>query len=437
MNRYRLLKRFALAALIGISHFTSQSVWAAEMKETWAIEGGHSAIPELVCPRVKKPSPKPHATNITDLSPPQPDEVAGLKPPADYSGVTDPLPLLSRSDGTPMSLAIWGDSHTAAGFFSEQLVEAIGLAQDEVLPSFIPPTVSRPGVRLPIRRACRGGPWQTELAYSGSATGAKFGRALARATNTGTGAYLWLDLRRSPNTPNVKELEILFSPPHPDARATLKITVDDAETRFFRISPLHSRFVIKAKKPFATVKLSVESGEIFLDGFVPTYSESPKLILDTLSIPGATVRAWKMIDPTFLRSWGPKRQYDLAFLQYGTNEGNTSTFNRESYRTMLRESLRGFRAAYPTTPCLLIGPTDRGILVKRMGKKKRKAAQSKDLLFSPESTLRSAKLKPRLERSLAVASGAGSAPWGGSVASIGGNGQSLHWQHTISLTLRN
>lgn len=370
----------AILALLCLPLGLHEISWAAELKETWHVEGGRGTAPELVCPRSRRPSPPP-PSQPSDMAPPDAEELAALETIPDRSGATEPLPVLALKDKTPPAIAIWGDSHTAAGFFSEQLLDSIGLAQDDAAPSFIPPTVSRPGVRLPLRKSCRGGPWQTDLAYTKGSSGAQFGRALARAENTGPGAYLWLDFRRGALTGNLKELEILFTLPDKNARAIVKITIDDRETKTFRLSQEHSRILIKPKKPFATAKLTVESGSLFLDGFVPTYADSPKLLLDTLSIPGATARAWKTIDPTFLRHWGATRPYDLAFLQYGTNEGNSSTFNLQSYRDTLRESLRGFRASYPDTTCLLIGPTDRGVLVRRTGKKRKKNTESKNLLF--------------------------------------------------------
>ena len=187
MNRRAFLIQAALAALLSAAPAGARDSCAAELKETWHVEGGRGAAPELTCPRSRKPVPPPSPSQASDLAPPDAEELAALESIPDRSGTTDSLPILRHSGDSPLAVAIWGDSHTAAGFFSEQLLDSMGLPQDKAAPSFIPPTVARPGVRLPLRKSCRGGPWQTDLAYTKGTPEASFGRALARAENTASG----------------------------------------------------------------------------------------------------------------------------------------------------------------------------------------------------------------------------------------------------------
>jgi lysophospholipase L1-like esterase len=89
----------------------------------------------------------------------------------------------------------------------------------------------------------------------------------------------------------------------------------------------------------------------------------PALYLDTLGIPGATVRGWKALDAERLRLQGGASAYDLVVLEYGTNEGNDRNLDLQKYAADLRASLHKLRQLYPDSLCVLIGPTDRGTLV--------------------------------------------------------------------------
>ena len=375
--------RILLAATLLIALMGLRSADAAELKETWRIRTSSEFSPELVCPSTRAKAASSTTSTHADLGPPDVEELAALGSIPELPGSAEPLKPIERDAAGPIAVAIWGDSHTAAGFFTEQLLESIGLEQDDVAPSFVPATASRPGVRLPIQKSCRGGPWETDLAYTSSEFSPTFSRSLSATRNTGPGAYLWIDFRRGTFAPNLKQLKVLFTLPADSSSAEVHLEVDERASRTFRLVERHTQIVIEGDRPFATVKLRVESGRVKVDGFVPSYTTEPKLILDTLSIPGATARAWRVIDTKFMRRWGPKESYDLAFLQYGTNEGNVSPFNFETYRDSLRESLRGFRSAYPNASCVLIGPPDRGVLVKKRGKGKSrgKVAPAKDLLF--------------------------------------------------------
>ena len=56
--------------------------------------------------------------------------------------------------GQPLRVALWGDSHLAAGFFSQELARVLGLTPEQVQAARWPATVGRAGVRLPLRKSC-------------------------------------------------------------------------------------------------------------------------------------------------------------------------------------------------------------------------------------------------------------------------------------------
>jgi lysophospholipase L1-like esterase len=161
------------------------------------------------------------------------------------------------------------------------------------------------------------------------------------------------------------------------------ISADDGAERILELSPVGNGVIhIGAEQPISIIKLRLIVGTLVLQGFVPHYVEKPALYLDTLGIPGATVRGWKALNTEYLKRREHSNSYDLLVLEYGTNEGNDRNLDLDRYAADLRASLKNLRQAYPDSLCVLIGPTDRGVLVKRSSGKKHKyaPAPSKNLL---------------------------------------------------------
>ena len=93
-------------------------------------------------------------------------------------------------------------------------------------------------------------------------------------------------------------------------------------------------------------------------------------------------------------------------LEFGTNEGNVQPFDAQAYAQMLRASVSAWRSQFPQAACVLIGPGDRGILVRRsqkaLSKGKSKAGRSKP---APSGKTQKA-VKPRTGKSAPVAKAA-------------------------------
>jgi hypothetical protein len=270
----------------------------------------------------------------------------------------------------PLNIGLWGDSHAAANFFTEELIRAINLPKEKVLPLFIPPTLARGGVRLPLRKQCQGQGWKYELAYTGGQDRLKFSRGMARLITTTNNSYQWIDFRIQGQQPNLLGLDILYAAsPIP---TTLGISIDELPEQFVELE-VNERGAIKIQSEgglISTLKLRLIKGSVGIEGFVPTYAEPALLYFDTLAIPGATMRSWRLVDPEYFTALGNQAAYDVVLLQYGTNEGNQTPFNLARYESDLTASLENFRRIYPDAVCVLLGPTDRGALIARSGKAK-------------------------------------------------------------------
>jgi hypothetical protein len=352
------------------------------LAQTLTIQAGPPA-PDLQC-LVSNPVARPTAnpTPLEDIYEiPEEDLLLELikslpNPTANTESFVSLFSKLPKS--RPLTIGLWGDSHAAANFFTEELIKSVNLSKDKVLPRFIPPTLARGGVRLPLRKQCQGQGWKYDLAYVGGQEGGKFSRGMARLSSTVNNSYQWIDFRTQGQQPNLRGIDILYAASA--IPTTLGITIDQLPEQLVDLK-LNERGAIQIQAEgglISTLKLRLVKGSVGLEGFVPGYAESPRLYFDTLAIPGATIRSWKLIDPEYFKALGNQAPYDVVLLQYGTNEGNQNPFNPVTYENDLTASLQNLRRIYPNAVCVLIGPTDRGTLIARSDKSKLRANTQKD-----------------------------------------------------------
>jgi hypothetical protein len=201
---------------------------------------------------------------------------------------------------------------------------------------------------------------------------------MARLNSTINDSYQWIDFRTQGQQPNLRGLDILYS-----ANATpttLGITIDQLPEQLVALK-LNERGAIQIQAQgglISTLKLRLVTGSVSLEGFVPAYAEAARLYFDTLAIPGATMRSWRLIDPEYFKALGNQTPYDVVLLQYGTNEGNQKPFDPIRYENDLTASLQNLRRIYPNAVCVLLGPTDRGTLIARSGKSQPRASTQTD-----------------------------------------------------------
>ncbi len=322
---------------------------------------------ELRCPeqnRATPARPKGHQEDV--LVPPGNAELAGL--PLRGETYTQDIYLgeSKRTDpARPFSIGLWGDSHAASDYFSEELMRALGLTRDMVQPTFIPPSMDRAGVRLPIHKYCQSAGWSYEYAYTAGQANADFAKGLVNLKSSERNSYLWVDFRAQPQLPALRSLDMLYVPPVRGEMILVGISADDGAEKFVELNAEGNGVLhVRSERPVSVIKLRLVLGTLVLQGFVPQYVEKPALYLDTLGIPGATVRGWKALNTDYFKK-SDHTPYDLVILEYGTNEGNDQNLDLEKYVADLRASLKNLRQVYPDSLCVLIGPTDRGVLVPR------------------------------------------------------------------------
>ena len=340
----------------------------------------NSVIGDLQCLVKNRTSPIPLPQNKDMLEPPDAEELDELGILTTRLGTlgkqapdtTQNAPLVTRPGVTrsqAMRIGIWGDSHLAAGSFSYEL-KRIFLAQGlKTRTQFIPFTMGRVGVNLPLRRHCMDR-WKSDLAYVARNPGVPTGVGL-NVLHGEPEAYLWFDLRNESGEADVSSVELFFH--QSPGNGSISISLDDGPENKISLDGTQGfgSLTITGNHPLSVLKIRVTETPVQLNGMFLNYRQAPAATLDSFGIPGATVRAWQQLDPEYFAEYFRERKYDLVMLEYGTNEGNASPFDAAGYSKTLEQSLKTLRQVFPQSECLLIAPGDRGILVPRSRKMKK------------------------------------------------------------------
>ena len=332
-----------------------------------------AGVKELECEKPLPPVRKAVAANPDPMELPSAEMVQnGMQedPPADAlpagvlpAAVAASLPAIRPVDG--YRVAIWGDSHLAAGFFTQELVKLLKLPANAEPGALIPASMGRAGVRLPIRRSCVSSGWQYEPAYLGGAGGAAPGPGLVNMVSDQAGSTLSWDVRDAASLPRYERVRILYQ--QSEAPMVIGVSVDGGVEKEVRLGEKAGPAVLElvADQPISQVTIRLVDARFRFHG-LELFSKKPAAFqLDVFGYPGATIAGWKSANLAYLNSWFQQSNYQLVMLEFGTNEGNAKPFNLAGYRKTLVEAVGNMRSVFPTAACVLIAPGDRGVLVPR------------------------------------------------------------------------
>jgi GDSL-like Lipase/Acylhydrolase family len=325
------------------------------------------------CPATVAPRPpSPAGAPPPPVAPLNAEEVGRLQqaagPVIDLSFEPRPPLWPAARPGQALRVALWGDSHSAARFLSEGLTEGLAGPGQVWRAGFLPAALGMSGVRLPVRKTCLGGAWSRSFAHRAGAGSAPFGRGLLRLASQESGSFAWLDLRTGGSPQGLQALDLVFSrpPAGADAEAVIALSVNDSPEELVTIDPGQDRVLgLQAAHGVMTVRLRLISGQVSIDGFELQHRQLPEMVLDTFGIPGATARGWARLDPALWTAPPDRGDYDVVLMAYGTNEGADTEYQPSRYETGLLAAVGRLREVYPQALCVLIGPTDRGVVRRR------------------------------------------------------------------------
>jgi hypothetical protein len=382
----------------------SQLAWSAEALtplriEPRAIQIRNAGAPDvaLLCPRKGPSSARPSTPPPEPTEIPDEDEVASALEDARVASGLQPARPAAAWPSNPRGwrIAVWGDSHMAAAFFSDQLQRKLAPA-DAPVSRFVHAGVGHGGVRGLVRKTCLSGDWAREMAYAHADAASAPGPGMTSLVAKRPGATLALDLRDPQGQARHTSLQLLY---HGDGAGNtqLAISVDGEAETLVSLDPQAGpgALALQTTAPLSTLKIRVVEGAFRFQGLKLSETPAPAALhMDLFAYPGATAAGWVRSDLSYLASWFSDQSYDLALMAFGTNEGNDPRFNETAYRDMLTAALGHFRQVFPQTQCVLIGPGDRGIRVvksKAAKARKKQAVQSKLSKNTPHKNAQSNK----------------------------------------------
>ena len=376
------LMLWCFSPLVGSTPSMTTSPMAKQLLQ---ISNSGAGSVSLVCPRKGPPSTRPSAPVAEPTEIPDDEEVAQAlqEASAERTAPTDLSGQRLQGDPRGWRIAVWGDSHMAAAFFSDQMVRQLVPDDAAVTSRFVHAGVGHGGVRALVRKTCLSGGWGREMAYAHADAAAAPGPGMTSLVAKRPGATLALDLRDAQGLARHTQLQILH---HGDGAGLtrLAIRVDGEAETLVQLDPgagPHA-LALETRAPLSTLQIRVVEGTFRFQGLKLPETPAPAtsaLHLDLFAYPGATMAGWVRSDLGYVSTWFTDQAYDLALIAFGTNEGNDQRFNEDAYRDMLALALGNFRQVFPQTQCVLIGPGDRGIrVVKSRSSKRSKAANVKN-----------------------------------------------------------
>jgi hypothetical protein len=191
------------------------------------------------------------------------------------------------------------------------------------------------------------------------------------------GALLQWDVRSADAVAVNKKLRLMF---HQTAQPiVVALSVDQGDEMVISLSAEQGPAVLELRsdQPLSTLALRLISGTLRIHGLGLDALPTTRLQFDVFAFPGATVRSWQQTNLAYLAQWFPNDPYQVVALAFGTNEGNQKNFDTSAYEDGLVQAVKNLKTVFPQAQCLLIGPGDRGVLVRksslRQAKKKNKA----------------------------------------------------------------
>lgn len=265
------------------------------------------------------------------------------------------MELLASEDAGRVRIAWFGDSHTAADYWSGTVRRRLQARSGNGGPGFV--HVGLSGYPNSMVRVETAGQWRGEPRAPSSRTlqhDGVFGLSGMRV-HAEAGARAWLRIVDPPAVDVKWSLVIRFL----DAGARLSLELGKEHRTLGRVDANEGdslRTETISGPADAALAISVDRGRVEIFGATGEY-DLPGIVLDAFGINGAraeTVLAWS--EEPWEEQLG-SRAPALVVLAYGTNEV-FDALKPERYEAHFTEIMRRVRTAVEDADCLLVGPTD-------------------------------------------------------------------------------
>ena len=276
--------------------------------------------------------------------------------------------LRAAEAGRPVRVTVYGASHTGGDFFTGHLRRELQRRYGDRGHGWVLPASLYQGYRGHDINLCSSAGWRSDwVGRRGGRADGLYGPGGASVASADPADFGTLETTRSnPQGRSLSKVE-LFTLGQP-AGGGLVLTVDDTPARTVSTHadrPGLQRHVVQV--PAGAHRLTVRpagDGEVRIFG-ASVENEGPGVIVDAVGIRGRTARSWLDWDEALWQPGLAALAPDMVVLAYGTNEAADRDYAMDAYREDLREVLRRMRAVLPDAPCVLVGPSDRGVSVQK------------------------------------------------------------------------
>lgn len=267
----------------------------------------------------------------------------------------------ARRGARTVRIAFWGASHVAGEYWTGELRRMLQTEAGDAGHGFVMPAAPWKGYRATDVNLCTVGAWVSDFDRRvGGRDDGRYGPAGVSVESSDAQALGWVQTTRTnPQGRAVSRFEVMYL--RQPGGGAMDLQVDDA-------APLRvptagdGPGLVLVNVPDGPHRLTVRpvgDGPVRLFG-VNLERDVPGVVVDAMGVSGRTAASWQRWDLAVAGPYLERRRPDLAVLAYGTNEANDPNLDEARYRRSLAETLTRFRAVLPDTPCLLVGPSDRG-----------------------------------------------------------------------------
>lgn len=277
----------------------------------------------------------------------------------DLRAVGRVLVEMARADRA-YRVSAWGASHVAGEFFTGEVRRILQDRFGDAGHGFVMPAPPWAGYRATDVNLCAAGTWAGDFHERRAGRGdGRHGIAGADVEPRAPGSFGWAETTRTnPHGREASRFDVVAL--RQPGGGSLRVSVHGGAPIEVPTGGEIGPVGISIRVPAGPHRFTVEGsgGPVRILG-ASLDREVPGVTVDAMGVSGRTASSWLHWDPSLVAAmlaWHPP---DLAILAYGTNEANDRALDPERYRRTLRAVLARFRELLPSTPCVLIGPSDR------------------------------------------------------------------------------
>lgn len=276
--------------------------------------------------------------------------------------------LRAAEAGRPVRVTFYGASHTGGDFLTGELRRRLQARYGDRGHGYVMPAPLYQGYRAHDINLCASDGWRSDWVGRRGGRGDGLyglgGASVSSADHTDFGYIQTTETNPQGRAWDQVNIHALGFP----GAGSLQLQVDDADPVVLplhrdSVAPVHLSVQL-ADGPHRLTFRPVGDGEVRIFGVSPERS-GKGVIVDAIGVRGRTARTWLDWDPTVWQPGLAALAPDMVVLAYGTNEAADLDYAMETYRDDLRLVLARMREVLPDAACVLLGPSDRGVVVKK------------------------------------------------------------------------